>query len=36
MQALVCLMRRLLNIIYGMMKNKSEYVMPVAPLKEAV
>jgi hypothetical protein len=29
-------MRRLVNIIYGMMKNKSEYVMPVVSLKEAV
>jgi transposase len=35
-QALVCVMRRLVNIIYGMMKNKSEYIMPVIPLKEAV
>ncbi|MDI6619874.1 MAG: IS110 family transposase, partial [Clostridiales bacterium] len=24
-QALVCVMRRLVNIIYGMMKNKTEY-----------
>jgi hypothetical protein len=29
-------MRRLVNIIYGMMKNKSEYVMPIVPLKEAI
>jgi hypothetical protein len=27
-QALVCIMRRLNNIIYGMMKNKSEYILP--------
>lgn len=27
-QALVCIMRRLVNIIYGMMKNKTAYVMP--------
>lgn len=27
-QALVCIMRRLVNIIYGMMKNKTEYRMP--------
>lgn len=24
-QALVCIMRRLVNIVYGMMKNKTEY-----------
>jgi len=28
-QALVCGMRRLNNIIYGMMKNKTEYILPV-------
>ncbi|MEG0296705.1 MAG: IS110 family transposase [Clostridium sp.] len=33
-QALVCVMRRLNNIIYGMMKNKSEYVMPNVEIKE--
>jgi transposase len=27
-QALVCIMRRLVNIIYGMMKNKTAYVAP--------
>lgn len=27
-QALVCIMRRLVNIIYGMMKNKTEYIAP--------
>lgn len=27
-QALVCIMRRLVNIIYGMMKHKTEYRMP--------
>ena len=27
-QAIVCVMRRLANIIYGMMKNKTEYVHP--------
>lgn len=26
-QALVCVMRRLNNIIYGMMKNKTEYIL---------
>ncbi len=31
-QALVCIMRRLVNIIYGMMKNKTPYVLP--PLEE--
>ncbi len=28
-QALVCIMRRLANIVYGMMKNKTEYREPV-------
>ncbi len=27
-------MRRLNNIIYGMMKNKSEYVMPTVEIEE--
>lgn len=27
-QALVCIMRRLVNIIYGMLKNKTEYKLP--------
>lgn len=27
-QALVCIQRRLLRILYGMMKNKTEYIMP--------
>ena len=27
-QALLCVMRRLVNIIYGMMKNKTEYIHP--------
>lgn len=35
-QALVCVMRRLVNIIYGMMKHKTEYLMPSLPLKKAV
>lgn len=35
-QALVCVMRRLNNLIYGMMKNTTEYILPVVPLKEAV
>ena len=28
-QALVCIMRRLVNIVYGMMKNKTEYWEPI-------
>lgn len=28
-QALVCVMRRLVNIIFGMMRNKTEYRMPI-------
>jgi len=31
-QALLCIMRRLVNIIYSMMKNQTAYRMPV--LKE--
>lgn len=27
-QAIICIMRRLVNIVYGMMKNKTEYVHP--------
>ncbi len=27
-QALLCIMRRLVRIIYGMMKNKTAYIMP--------
>ncbi|SBV99311.1 transposase [uncultured Eubacteriales bacterium] len=27
-QALVCIMRRLVNIVYGMMKNKTAYIAP--------
>ena len=28
-QALICISRRLINIIYGMLKNGTEYRMPV-------
>jgi len=35
-QALVCVMRRLVNIIYGMMKNKTAYIVPELPQKKAV
>jgi transposase len=35
-QTLVCLMRRLVNIVYGIMKNKTEYVMPLLPERVAV
>jgi len=30
-QALVCIMRRLVNIVYGMMKNKTPYRPYVKP-----
>lgn len=30
-QALVCIMRRLVNIVYGMLKNKTEYRVPQLP-----
>ena len=33
---LVCVMRRLVNIIYGMMKNKISYIIPTLPEKNAV
>ncbi|MCP8617265.1 IS110 family transposase [Salirhabdus salicampi] len=35
-QALVCIMRRLVNIIYGMMKYKTAYEMPIVIEKEVV
>lgn len=34
-QALVCVMRRLVNIVYGMMKHRTAYVMPDFPENEA-
>ncbi|MGI8349240.1 IS110 family transposase [Niallia circulans] len=34
-QALICIMRRLVNIIYGMMKNKTAYIMPEQVEKKA-
>lgn len=34
-QALVCVMRRLVNIVYGMMKHRTAYVMPDLPENEA-
>lgn len=36
MQALVCVMRRLVNIIYGMMKTKTAYIMPTLALPEKI
>ncbi|MBB6214114.1 transposase [Anaerosolibacter carboniphilus] len=33
-QAIICIMRRLVNIIYGMMKNKTEYVHPTLSSKQ--
>jgi transcriptional regulator with XRE-family HTH domain len=33
-QAIICVMRRLVNIIYGMMRNKKEYFPPVLPKKD--
>ncbi|PLR75610.1 IS110 family transposase [Bacillus sp. V3-13] len=35
-QALVCIMRRLVNIIYGMMKHKTAYKLPIMQEKEVV
>ncbi|MFP9128422.1 IS110 family transposase [Niallia sp. BSM11] len=35
-QALVCIMRRLVNIIYGMMKYKTAYELPIIKEKEVV
>ena len=34
-QALLCIMRRLVRIIYGMMKNKMAYIMPDQPETKA-
>jgi len=34
-QAIICIMRKLVNIIYAMMKKKSAYIMPDAPIKQA-
>jgi transposase len=33
-QALVCVIRRLVNIIYGMLKNKTEYREPELPIEK--
>ncbi|MBO2946229.1 IS110 family transposase [Paenibacillus sp. F411] len=35
-QALVCIMRRLVNIIYGMMKHRTAYELPIIKEKEVV
>ncbi|MEN6657550.1 IS110 family transposase [Bacillus sp. GL1(2024)] len=35
-QALVCIMRRLVNIVYGMMKYKTAYELPIVQEKEVV
>jgi len=35
-QALICIMRRLVNIIYGMLKNHTEYRMPELPKEKAM
>ncbi len=35
-QAMVCIMRRLVNIIYGMMKHKTAYELPIVQEKEVV
>lgn len=35
-QALVCIMRRLVNIVYGMMMNKTAYELPILKEKEVV
>jgi len=35
-QALVCVMRRLVNIVYGMMKHRTAHLMPDLPEQEAV
>ena len=33
-QILICISRRLINIIYGMLKSGTEYRMPVAKLED--
>jgi len=32
-QAIICVMRRLVNILYGIMRNKKEYIYPTLPKK---
>lgn len=34
-QAIVCIMRKLVNVIYKLMQTKAAYVIPVVPSKEA-
>jgi len=34
-QAVICIMRRLVNIIYGLMKNKTAYIHPTIPNSQA-
>lgn len=36
MQALTCIMRRLVNIVYGMLKHHTEYRMPELPKEKAM
>lgn len=35
-QAIICIMRKLVNILYKMMKNKTAYIMPVTPKENAL
>ncbi|TXK75448.1 IS110 family transposase [Paenibacillus sp. N3.4] len=34
-QAIICIMRKLVDVIYALMKNKTEYVMPAVQMKQA-
>ncbi|MEK8129905.1 IS110 family transposase [Paenibacillus filicis] len=34
-QAIVCIMRKLVNVVYCLMKTKTAYVMPKVPVKDA-
>jgi transposase len=34
-QAIICIMRKLVDVIYAMMKNNTEYVKPIVQLKKA-
>ncbi|MFD0677394.1 IS110 family transposase [Paenibacillus sp. GCM10027630] len=34
-QAIICIMRKLVDVIYAMMKNKTEYVKPIVLTKQA-
>jgi hypothetical protein len=34
-QAIICIMRKLVDLVYALMKNKTEYVKPLVQIKLA-